>query len=72
MYRFTLIAGRAGLTDPFLWGKFPRLVPLSHNEETVTYTCKLDIDLSRDQRSILDGFVEEGDILSYEIIEERE
>lgn len=65
MYRVYIKTGKAGLTEQYIWSKFPRLVPFTHDDNSVTYTCKLDMNLLPEQRSIMDGFVEEGDILSY-------
>lgn len=67
MYRIEIVTERKGLQEGFIWNAFPRLFPLTttQSEFFVIYGCNLDIDLTREQRSILDGFVEEGDIVAY-------
>lgn len=68
MYRLEIVTGRGGLRDPFIWERFPRLFPVTSGQVHfyVIYGSTLENDLSQDQRSIMDGFVEEGDILAYE------
>lgn len=65
MFRLEIVTGRAGLDrDHIAWSMF-RLVPHGHTEDTVTYSCRLPANLDNARRQIIEGWIEEGDIIAY-------
>lgn len=66
MYRLEIVAGRRGLdADHIAWRMF-RLNPVTQSEWFTIYFARAQADLSQYQRDLLDGWCEEGDIITYE------
>lgn len=71
-YRLEIVTGRHGLdADHIAWRMF-HLTPCSQTPLTTTYASKLPGPLTYGQAQIMEGWIEEGDIIGYvsEIVEE--
>lgn len=65
MHRLEIVAGRIGIdADHIAWRMF-RLNPCSQTPLTTTYSCKLAQDLPEPTKQIVQGWIEEGDILAF-------
>ena len=65
-YRLEIITGIRGIDrDHLLWKWFPRLIPSYQTPLLTIYAATGLEDISTQRRQVMDGFVEEGDILAY-------
>jgi hypothetical protein len=64
MYRLEIVTGKRG-PDPVVWSFFPSLVPVSHSDFYAVFAAKSDEPLPDDLKDILDGWVEDEDIVSW-------
>lgn len=70
--RLEIVAGKRGLdADHIAWTMFPRLTICSNTALTTTYATKLPRALDKGTRQVMEGWVEEGDILAF-VTEEAE
>lgn len=68
--RMEIVAGKRGLdADHIAWTMFPRLTICSNTALTTTYATKLPRALDKGTREVMQGWVEEGDILAF-VVEE--
>jgi hypothetical protein len=67
-YRIEIVVRGTTLQEPLLERVLPDLLAVVTPDAGfyTVYGCNLERDLNRHERSILDGLVEEGDLLAYE------
>lgn len=65
LYRLEIVAGRRGIQEDIIWQMFSRLTPCSQTPLTTTYACTSEVDLPGATKQIMQGWIEEGDILAF-------